>query len=147
MGANLWILVWVGEPLDYPRYRHAAIYVEFDDRENRNRNNGTLFHVIGTLGLFDFRENPGYNPAGDSTLRKKVEVGRVPDQVSPPTLRSVLAVTNVRNSNQDADWNCQNWVGDALRRLVGLGWLSSEQMDVALDAMVDACLEAEDTEY
>ena len=44
----------------------------------------------------------------------------------------------------DADWNSQNWVGDALARLVMAGYLDEEAERKGLDEMVDAVLEASD---
>ncbi|KAL2376099.1 hypothetical protein RJ035_008117, partial [Blastomyces gilchristii] len=47
------------------------------------------------------------------------------------------------NNNLD-DWNCQNWVGEALQRLVENNVISAEQISVALDGMVDLLLEGRD---
>lgn len=44
------------------------------------------------------------------------------------------------------DWNSQNWVGDALGRLVTAGYLDTKDRDRALDEMVDVVLEAKDEE-
>lgn len=60
------------------------------------------------------------------------------------SLRATISGTPV--VNQDGDWNSQNWVGDALGRLVTAGYLESGARDRALDAMVDVILEAKDEE-
>ena len=46
----------------------------------------------------------------------------------------------------EADWNSQNWVGDALDRLVAAGHLDRKTRDRGLDEMVDVIMEAGDEE-
>lgn len=55
-----------------------------------------------------------------------------------------MAVLSTPIRNGDADWNCQNWVGDALGRLVRKGFISGVQKEEGIDAMVDAVLEGAD---
>lgn len=42
------------------------------------------------------------------------------------------------------DWNGQNWVGDALSRLVEAGYVDPADRDRGLDEMVDVAMEAGD---
>ncbi|WEW59037.1 hypothetical protein PRK78_004505 [Emydomyces testavorans] len=141
MSTKVWILVYVGDPMDYSKYRHTSLYVEFDDDAE---NEGTVFHITGAHGFFKFEERKQYDPSKSIKLRKKVEVGEISAEVPKLAIRSILAATKVRNGIDDGDWNCQNWVGDALQQLVDQSWLSAELRDNAIDQMLDACLEAED---
>lgn len=77
-------------------------------------------------------------------LAKAVPVSSIPDTVSVSSLRATISGTPVVNG--DGDWNSQNWVGDALGRLVTAGYLESGARDRALDDMVDVILEAKDEE-
>lgn len=77
-------------------------------------------------------------------LAKAVPVSSIPDTVSVSSLRATISGTPI--ANQDGDWNSQNWVGDALGRLVTAGYLESGARDRALDDMVDVILEAKDEE-
>jgi hypothetical protein len=53
----------------------------------------------------------------------------------------------VRNEPSNRDWNCQNWVGEALSGLVAVGAVTVEQRGLAIGAMTDVILEAEDEEF
>lgn len=77
-------------------------------------------------------------------LAKAALVAYIPDTVSVSSLRAVISGTPV--AGQEMDWNSQNWVGDALERLVTAGYLTPEQKDKGLDGMVDIILEATDEE-
>lgn len=62
-------------------------------------------------------------------------------------LRLIISDTPIRlGASEESDWNSQNWVGEALDRLVVAGYLDAEAKDKALDKMVDAVLEAGDEE-
>ncbi|EEH41496.1 hypothetical protein PAAG_03059 [Paracoccidioides lutzii Pb01] len=139
MGVRVWILVYAGDPVDLCKYRHASLFIRFGDELP---DCGTLFHITGAQRSFQFEEQPGYNPLKSSKLRNMVEVGDISAQVS--NVRFILATTRVRNGIEDADWNCQNWVGDALQKFVEQRWLRAEQRDVAIDHMVQTCLQATD---
>jgi hypothetical protein len=62
-----------------------------------------------------------------------------------PKLRATVASTPIP-AGGERDWNCQNWVGDVLARLVTAGYLDSAGRNRGLDGMVDAILEAKDEE-
>lgn len=51
--------------------------------------------------------------------------------------------TPVRNGRDDLDWNCQNWVGEALTELVEIGCVTEKERSAAIDEMVDVILDAE----
>jgi hypothetical protein len=79
MPAKLSILVFVASPLDYARYRHAALYLDFEhthanaeikskskSNSNSNSNNpstgneddikSSVMEVVGSPGYFSFHE-------------------------------------------------------------------------------------------
>lgn len=53
MATHLSILVTVASPLDYARYRHAALYFEFENDESLK---SSLMEVVGAPGFFSFSE-------------------------------------------------------------------------------------------
>ncbi|KAJ6114811.1 hypothetical protein N7486_000589 [Penicillium sp. IBT 16267x] len=132
MPTNLSILVFVASPLDYARYRHTALYFEFEPQAQAPATNNPQTDVDTEYIKSSVMEY--------YVLRSRTRDPRIynPDfntDITPPVC-----------SLENAYWNNQNWVGDALGRLVGAGYLDSEARDRALDAMVDAIMEAEDEE-
>lgn len=59
-------------------------------------------------------------------------------------IRPTIAKTYIPNGDAEVDWNSQNWVGDALERLVVANLLDEKDKERAVDEMVDAAMEAED---
>ena len=146
----MFILVYVGAVLDYPEYRHTALFFESPTESTTGSTTAsttastTLMHVTGAHGFFQFEEVDGYIADQSRTLAKRILVANLPDTLSAASLSAIISNTPVRNRREDADWNCQNWVGDALTRLVSYGHLDASQREAAIDKMVDACLEAKD---
>lgn len=79
-------------------------------------------------------------------LARVIPVSTLPSSIPISALRSTISETLIQYGDGDTDWNGQNWVGDALGRLVGAGYLDSEARDRGLDAMVDVIMEAKDEE-
>ncbi|KAB8233704.1 hypothetical protein ETB97_006513 [Aspergillus alliaceus] len=132
------ILIYTGSPLDYPEYRHTALHFTFPSGTT------STMHVVGTQGLFIFQEDVDLDPHDGGELAKAVPVAEIDGSVSAATIRRAVSATPVKNGRQDLDWNCQNWVGDALMMLVERGVLSAGDRDLAVDGMVEGCLEAGD---
>ncbi|KAK2812207.1 hypothetical protein FQN50_001565 [Emmonsiellopsis sp. PD_5] len=141
MGARTCILVYAGQPLDYAKFRHTGLYIEFDDDA---KDRGTLFHITGASGFFTFDSSPGYDPSESKSLRNIINVGELPEGVPKAAVEAIIAATRIHNGINDADWNCQNWVGDALQQLVAQNWLTATQRETAVNQMVTACFEAKD---
>ncbi|OAX78922.1 hypothetical protein ACJ72_06764 [Emergomyces africanus] len=118
MPTNISILVYIGSPLDYVKYRHTAVFLRSTD--------GTkiLMHVKGTSGLFEFEDRYDYNPDQSDALAKTVPVAELPDSIS--SIKSAISSTV------------------ALTRLVDNGYLSATQRIAAVDQMASACSEAKD---
>ena len=85
-----------------------------------------------------------YRPEESRKLTHKLPVAEIQDSISELSIRDVVSKTPINNDPEEADWNCQNWVGDALARMVNNGYFNAFQRASAIDQMTDACLEAED---
>ncbi|KAI9374200.1 Pyruvate/Phosphoenolpyruvate kinase-like domain-containing protein [Aspergillus egyptiacus] len=138
MPQKLFILIYKGEPLDYSEYRHTALYFHFASSSR------SIMHVIGCPGLFRFAHNIDVDPSAMGDLAKVIPVTEIPTSIGEDSICETVARTPIRNGRLDLDWNCQNWVGDALARLVERGWISKDVRGDAIDKMADACLEAKD---
>lgn len=138
MPTKVFILVYVGDPLDYAMYRHTALFFEYP-----NGSTGAM-HVTGAHGFFEFESYDNYDPVQHGQLARKIPVGELADSISAVSIGDVVSRTRVKNERPDADWNCQNWVADALARMVDRGLLRASERAAAIDGMTDACLEAAD---
>jgi hypothetical protein len=103
-------------------------------------------HIVGSPGLFTFEVKEGYDPGHSIRLAKSIPVGKIPNSISPASVRSVVSTTPVKNELGDMSWNCQHWVAEALSRLVTYGYLETSQREEAVNTMTDVILEAEDEE-
>lgn len=138
MPTNIYVLVFVGEPLDLTKYRHTALFFEFSNGST------CAMHIQGAHGFFEFQSLNNYRPEQSRKLANKLLVATLQDHITETSIRDVVSRTSVRNRPADADWNCQGWVADALTRLVNHGYLNASQRASAIDRMTDACLEARD---
>ncbi|KAA8642316.1 hypothetical protein EYZ11_002902 [Aspergillus tanneri] len=138
MSTKVYILVYEGSPLDYAEYRHTALHFMFP------RGLTTTLHVVGTQGLFQFEEDIDQDPHEGGKLVHTIAVGELISSINAAALKKVVSATPIKNGRDDLEWNCQNWVGDALAGLVERGYLSEPQRATAIDKMLDACLEAKD---
>lgn len=78
-------------------------------------------------------------------LARVIRIASIPDSIPGDMLRQTISETHI-NKNESGDWNSQNWVGDALGRLVAAGYLDAKDRDRGLDEMVDVVVEAGDEE-
>lgn len=138
MPTNISILVFVGEPLDFTKYRHTALFFEFPGGST------CAMHIEGAPGFFEFQPLDDYRPEQSRRLAKKIPVAVLQDYIGEASIRGVVSRTPVKNGPADADWNCQSWVADALSRMVRSGYLNASQRASAIDQMTDVCLEAGD---
>lgn len=142
MPTKLWIFVFAGSPADEDaKSPHTSLYVEHaGDGENK----GTNFEVTGNHPVFRLERRDDYDPSTAANLRKKVLVGDMPRVASRSEIGVLFAESSMKNSFEDADWNCRNWVGDVLQRMVDRQWLMRDQRESALDTMIEICLDIED---
>ncbi|KAL4801776.1 Pyruvate/Phosphoenolpyruvate kinase-like domain-containing protein [Aspergillus unguis] len=141
MPQKLFILIYKGDPLDYSEYRHTALYFHFASSSR------SIMHVVGCPGLFRYSHNIDTDPSSVGILAKVIPVTEIPTNIGEDSICETVQRTPIRNGRLDLDWNCQNWVGDALARLVDRGWITGEVRGDAIDKMADACLEAGDDEF
>ncbi|KAL1855072.1 hypothetical protein Plec18167_004475 [Paecilomyces lecythidis] len=140
MATKIFITIERGDPLDYMEYRHTALHLIFPDATQ------SIMHVLGTDGMFNFQERENYDPSTSPLYVKSARVADIPDIISPALIKLIILMTPVKNQLEDMPWNCQNWVGDALSRLVAYNYVTEADRERAIDEMVTACFEAEDEE-
>ena len=138
MPTTITIAVFRGDPLDWAMYRHTAIHIQYADGEEN------LLHVSGAHPFFQYTPENA-NPARiQLKLEALIHVSNPSDAITKSMIQSACAQTPVRNDPRNQDWNCHNWVGEALTGLVAIGCVTEEERSAAITRMVDACLEAED---
>ncbi|KAJ5105872.1 hypothetical protein NUU61_003219 [Penicillium alfredii] len=137
MPTKFTIAVFVGDPVDFVKFRHVAIHIRFADGEDN------LVHVVGAHPFFIFT-NEERDPTTTRQLAVLIPVASAPDTIAKRAIQKACAATPVRNDLHHQDWNCQNWVGEALSELVEIGCVTEEQRSAAIAQMMDACLEAKD---
>ena len=138
MPMTISIAVFRGDPIDWAMYRHTAIHVLDEDGENN------LLHVTGAHPFFEYTpENTDPAKIGRK-LEALIPVSVPRDMITKSMIWDACARTRIWNDPHHQDWNCHNWVGEALTSLVAIGSVTEEQRSKAITQMVDVCLEAED---
>lgn len=135
MPTQISLLVYKGVPVDFSKYRHTALHALYSDGQY------DWLHAVGAHPFFKFQKDTE-NPISEPPIAW-IPVCTVPDSVTREKIICACACTPVRNGNSDRDWNCQNWVGEALTELVKIGCLTKEERGVAIGKMVEIILEAE----
>ena len=64
MPIKLSILVSVASPLDYARYRHTALYIEYDANTDIK---SSLAEVVGSTGFYSYSERVNWEIPVSST--------------------------------------------------------------------------------
>jgi hypothetical protein len=134
------IAVFKGDPVDCQRYRHTSLFITF-----ANHDPSTVFHVVGPPGEFEYDIQVGYDPSGDQSLAKLVDVGLL--SVESTRNQIIQILRRVPIENEDREFNCQTWVEGALKKLREMGMLTDALYAQGLDEMVDVIAEATDEEY
>ncbi|CAI7661041.1 unnamed protein product [Penicillium bialowiezense] len=131
---SLSILVYKGVPVDFTKYRHTALHADWDSEHE-------WLHVVGAHPFFAFQKND-QNPISEDPIAR-IPVCSVPESISRSRIQFACVSTPVRNGNDFRDWNCQNWVGEALGELVKIRCVTREEREGAIGRMVEVILEAE----
>ncbi|KAJ5336528.1 uncharacterized protein N7506_004550 [Penicillium brevicompactum] len=63
------ILVFVASPLDYARYRHAALYIQYETGDIKS----SVAEVVGTTGFYSYSERVNWQIPVSSTSKKLTE--------------------------------------------------------------------------
>ena len=133
------VVVYEGEPVDYPKYRHTSLFFEFANREP-----SLLAEVVGPPGEYEFQTQDDYDPSQSQGIARIVKVGVSLVEVRRAQMTEILRTIPVKN--WDLEFNCQTWVETALKRLTELRMLSEDAYTKGVDGMVDAIAEATDEE-
>lgn len=138
MPATLTIVIFRGDPVDWAMYRHTALHVKHLDGQDQ------ILHVTGAHPFFEY--SPQFATPADTGLKIEalIPVSNPPDEITRAMIENACVQTPVRNDPFHQDWNCHNWIGEALTKLVAIGCLSEEQRSQGITRMVDVCLEAEE---
>ena len=135
MPTQISLLVYKGVPVDFSQYRHTALHVLHSEDEY------DWLHVVGAHPFFNFQKDP-QNPIPESPVAW-IPVCTAPDSITRAMIHFACMSTPVRNGNGDRDWNCQNWVGEALSGLVDIGCVTKQERSAAIGKMVEIILDAE----
>jgi len=135
MATSLSIIVYKGSPVDASEYRHTALFLELPDTTT------LLLHLTGASGFFQTDVKPGETPSKSKRFIEKIPVGKIQGQTKA-AIESIIKVTPIKNS--DRSWNCQNWIGDALKKLSDRQWITSDARSKAIDAMAKVIVDAPD---
>ncbi|KAI3332794.1 hypothetical protein F4824DRAFT_282646 [Ustulina deusta] len=135
---RLEVIVFSGSPVDAPQYRHTGLLIQDLAQDNTTLKRRFL-HVTGSAGVFA-REEDSRNPRKSELFVGAVHLATI--RASGSSLRNAIWSTPVNNA--DLSWNCQNYVGDALESCAREGLISEEQIDYAIDGMVDLVQQAQE---
>ncbi|KAJ6004865.1 hypothetical protein N7540_012664 [Penicillium herquei] len=135
---TIMVAVFRGDPIDWAMYRHTAIHVRYADGEDH------LLHVTGAHPFFEYTPQPEDPTNIGLKVEALIPVSSPGEFFTKEMIENSCARTPVRNDPHNKDWNCQNWVGEALTGLVAIGCVTKEQRSTALGRMLDVCLEAEE---
>jgi len=128
-----------GSPLDYPQYRHTALWIQY-----ANGSALILAHIVGPNGDYVFETRESAVPWETQGFARKIDVGLLAATATPAQI--VQALRRVPINNRDREFNCQTWVEDVLRTWKNADILSVELYEKDVDGMVDVIAEAEDVE-
>ncbi|OAL35372.1 hypothetical protein AYO20_05423 [Fonsecaea nubica] len=145
MAPRIYIVVYKGDPVDLQKTRHTALFIyDDDDNDDDDRGNGDILHVAGAAGLFVFERRHDENPEKSRTFVRQFPVEPIINSPTKQQLITEITATPVNNSTHS--WNCQIWIGDALGRLVGAHWISTQTASNAISSMAAVIVEAKDEE-
>lgn len=139
-GVRVQIAVFKSEPVDYQKFRHVALWFGFDNGANEVVM--VVIHIIGPNQEYRIEVRENYDPAGSTLFQKWVEVGRTKNRPTKSQLVDFVSRTPIDNHSQG--FNCQLWVGDALKLLAQGGFIEHAEYLSAVDKMVDIIMEARD---
>lgn len=138
MPIQISIFVYKGVPLDFSKYRHTALHAQYSESEQ------DWLHVGGANPIFTFQRD-SKDPSSEPPIAQ-IPVCTAPESIIRQKICVACLNTPVRNGRDDLDWNCQNWVGDALTELVKIGCVTKEERSAAINEMVGVILDAKDEE-
>jgi hypothetical protein len=102
---------------------HWAVMLRYSYDENEKCTTGLAYHAIGNMDTF--RYNGGFVPTELETsadYRGYVEVGTLHEKDLDRFNELMETVPVLRNQD---NWNCQNWVMGAIRKMQLEGWVGT----------------------
>ncbi|KAF2245136.1 hypothetical protein BU26DRAFT_433955, partial [Trematosphaeria pertusa] len=134
---KLSIIIYVGEPLDYQKYRHTALCLRPSDGAA-----SIIIHIIGPNMAYQLKTRDNYNSTTSRKFAKEVLVRTLTTPITKAQLVALIYQTPVNNLSRE--FNCQTWVGDVLQNLAKAGYVTRGACDSSINAMVDAIIEAKE---
>ncbi|KAL1858880.1 hypothetical protein VTK73DRAFT_7738 [Phialemonium thermophilum] len=126
-------------------YRHCALFfLPASGRADGRAEEcvGDMYHVQGAPFAWRFEARQNDDPFSSVSLRSRHEVGHLLHAMTRHAIHRLMRHVPVRNA--DPEFNCLQWVNEALQKLVGEGLITAEQYEIAMDATVQ--MKLEDTE-
>jgi hypothetical protein len=99
MNINLSIAVYIGDPLDYQKYRHTALCL-------RPSNGATsmIVHIIGPNMAYVLETRDNYDLSISLKFAKEVSVGSLRTPITKAQLAPLIYQTPINNSSRE--FNC-----------------------------------------
>lgn len=136
-GIYVRIAVYKSEPLDYQKFRHVALWFEFD-----NGVDSVIIHIVGPNQGYQLEAREQYDPVKSKLFEKEVKVGWITADLTKSQLIAFVSRTPIDNVSRE--FNCQMWVGEALKLLAEGGYIQKAEYLSAVDTMIDITMEAKD---
>ncbi|KAL6713999.1 hypothetical protein ACLMJK_008493 [Lecanora helva] len=133
MSTSISIIVYRGQPIDAIKQRHTALLVSLPDGLE------SLMHIQGRSTMFTFEARPVRDPEKSPRFLEKIQVAELKGQTYSEIM-AVIGKTPIHNIY--SAYNCHNWIGYALQRLVDKGWITSDERTNGIEAMVDVVVDA-----
>ncbi|CAK7232489.1 hypothetical protein SEUCBS140593_008278 [Sporothrix eucalyptigena] len=132
---EIYVAVHRSEPLDYQKYRHAALYFK------PVGGGATMyFHVVGAALDFELQKRTSYE--NSATLVRLIPVGVTKNAITAEQLTSLMRNTPIKND--DYEFNCQAWVQKTLEGLAAAGHITNEEYAKGVDDMIEATMDGTD---
>ncbi|OBZ66733.1 hypothetical protein A0H81_13192 [Grifola frondosa] len=90
---------------------------------------GYVYHIVGSTASYGYQKMEGVRYTTSENWRGSFEVGRIKEQDLPAIERNLSQVQILKD---DPNWNCQNWVIAALRKLTAQGFINAHYSMEAL---------------
>lgn len=103
-----------------------------------------FFEAISSSKAYSFNVRVNYNPMDSLRMARLIHIGNLQTAITPSELDQEMRSVGMRND--DIEFNCQNWVMDALKKLAEDGWLTNAQLAEGANEMIETILDAEDDE-
>lgn len=115
--------------------RHVALFCVFPDESN------VMMEIFGGTGAWSFRPREDFDPYGCKKYRGAIPVAVIPGKENVQLIQEAIKNTAIQNGHTDFEYNCQSWVCEALSQLVRYNFLTKDQRENIVGAMLDNLLD------